>query len=118
MKTLLTFGLLAGALAVTFAAAARADDETMHEGTVVSAGGGTLVLTDMAGKQLTFKVPDSVPVTINGHIAKLNALKVGTRVRATVTRDDMVKAVNTIDDRKLAVSSALYRAGIPGDPLD
>ena len=101
------------AMLVMSSAAVRAADEQMREGTVVSAGGGSLVFTDMAGKQVSFKVPDSVPVTINGHMAKLNGLKAGMRIRVTLNQDEQCKAVNTLDDHKLiALDESAAIAGL------
>jgi hypothetical protein len=119
MKALiLAFSALAGILALMSVSTARAAGEFMHEGTVVSAGGGSLVFTDLAGKQMTFKVADSVPVTINGHMAKLHALKEGMRIRVTVTKDDQLLAVNTVDDKKFATSSGICLVRLLGDALD
>ena len=92
------------------------------EGTVVSAAGGSLTFTDMVGKQITFKVADNVPVTVNGQMAKLSALKAGMRIRVTLTPDEQVKAVTTMDDHKLPTAVAslglLGPAGMMGDALD
>ncbi len=106
---MLCLALVSYAMTMTLATRARAADELMREGTVISASGGSLVFTDMAGKQVTFKVAETVPVTIDGHMAKLSALKSGMRIRVTVTQDDTVKAVNTIDDHKYADQTGYCR---------
>jgi hypothetical protein len=106
---MLCLALACYATTMILATSAHGADELMREGTVVSASGGSLVFTDMAGKQVTFKVAETVPVTINGHMAKLSALKAGMRIRVTVTQDDTVKAVNTIDDHKFAAQTGCSR---------
>ena len=59
MKTSILLLACSAALAMMFSFhRARAADELMREGTVISAGGGSLVFTDMAGKQVTFKVAE------------------------------------------------------------
>jgi hypothetical protein len=64
-------------------------DETpgTHEGKVVMAGGGKLVMADKGGKnQHTYTVGSDTNITLDGKAAKLEDLKVGFAVRVTAEK--------------------------------
>ena len=81
-------------------ASANEPDSQTHDGVVVSAAAGKLVISNESGKQETFSVGDAVPITVNGEMGKLEDLKKGMLVRVIVDRDGKVMAVNTIDRDK------------------
>jgi formylmethanofuran dehydrogenase subunit D len=84
------FGLVVMALA---GAPALAADKT-HEGTVVSAAEGKLVMTDKEGKnEHTHTVPATTKVTLDGKDAKLTDLKKGDSVKVTVDPEGRVVAI-------------------------
>ena len=92
----IAFALLAVSAIVSVARAAEPKPEkgTMHEGIVVSAGEGKLVMSDADGKnEHTHKVGDNVPVTMDGRPAKLAALPKGSRVVVTTDNEKEVIAV-------------------------
>lgn len=78
---------------------AFADDAKTHEGMVVSAADGKLVMmTD--GKEHSHKVAASVPVTVNGKVAKLEDLKKGMQIKVSTDKDGNVLSVATVDAKK------------------
>ncbi len=91
------------AVALLFAGAGRAaalktaPDPNTHDGKVVSAGSGKLVLAEMGGKESMLSVSDSVVVTINGKMAKLEDLKKGTAVRVRTNTTGEVTTITTLD---------------------
>jgi hypothetical protein len=81
-------------------ASANEPDSQTHDGAVVSAAAGKLVISSEGGKQETFSVGDAVPITVNGEMGKLEDLKKGMLVRVIVDREGKVMAINTIDRDK------------------
>jgi len=65
-----------------------------HEGTVVSAAEGKLVMTDQAGKnEHTHMVAAATKVTLDGKDAKLIDLKKGDSVKVTMDPEGKVVAI-------------------------
>lgn len=93
--------LLAMALVGLASASVLAADPSLHEGIVVSAGDGKLVMTATDGKQHSHTVPDSAMVRVNGKPGKLADLKPGVRIRVMSDGAGKVMSVATIDDVKL-----------------
>jgi len=91
-----TIGLgvvLVVALAALVGGAAFAADKT-HEGTVVSAVEGKLVMTDKEGKnEHTHMVGTTTKVTLDGKDAKLIELKKGDAVKVTTDPEGTVVAI-------------------------
>jgi uncharacterized protein YdbL (DUF1318 family) len=75
------------------AAATQAAEEKKHEGTVVSAADGKLVMTDADDKEHSHDIADTVKITRNGKKAKLTDLKAGDKVTVT-TKGDEVTAID------------------------
>src|SRR5262245_14743588 len=95
MAMLLALGLW-GALLVRVSAAA---DEKSHEGVVVSAGDGKLVMTDASGgKEHSHKIGPAAKITVDGKAGKLEDLRKGMKIRVTMQDADVV-AVSTIDTK-------------------
>ena len=93
MKPQLLTGLLAIALVVVIAPFAFAQDKT-HEGTVVSAAEGKLVMTDKAGKnEHSHNVAATTKITLAGKDAKLADLKKGDIVKVTTDASGKVMSV-------------------------
>jgi hypothetical protein len=75
--------ILAAAVALVIAANVQAADKT-HEGKVVSAGNGKLVMTDNEGKnEHTHAIAATTKITIDGKDAKLADLKAGEHIKVT-----------------------------------
>lgn len=70
--------------------------EKKHEGTVVSAAEGKLVMTDKNGNEHSHDVGATAKITLDGKASKITDLKKGYKV--TVTTDDAGKVLN-IDAR-------------------
>ncbi len=92
---------LAAALTLTLGSAQVSEDHATHDGTVMSAALGKLVLLEQAGKQETYSVPDSVPIMIMGKQAKLEELKPGLQVRVTLGKKGEVAAITTVGPVKI-----------------
>jgi hypothetical protein len=90
----LAIGLLAAfSLAALVGATARAADKT-HDGTVVSAIGGKLVMVDKDGKnEHSHTVGATAKVTLDGKAAKLEDLKKGDTVKVTTDEGGKVSAI-------------------------
>lgn len=78
-----------------------ADEPRMHEGTVVSAAAGKLVMTDAAGKQHTHSISESTKITVNGKQGKLTDLQMSMKILVTMEANGDVLSVATIDTHKL-----------------
>lgn len=91
---------MAALVVALLAATVLGADPRQHEGMVVSAGNGKLVMTDTAGKQHSHDVPEAAKITVNGKPAKLSDLKPGVRVRVMTDAEGKVMSVGTVDDMK------------------
>ena len=76
------------------------DNDTTHDGTVVTAVAGQLTMADMHGKSRVFKVTAMARISKNGLPAKLEDLKAGDAIRVTVDEHDAVVAISTVDNDK------------------
>jgi hypothetical protein len=83
MSRLVQLGLCSLAL-LAFIATAEAQEKKSHEGTVVSAAAGQLVMTDKDGKEHSHVVPAGTKVTIDGKPGKLEDLKKGDKITVTM----------------------------------
>ena len=83
----------------------HAAEPQIHNGTVVSATNGQLVLKDTSGKEQTHLVSRETKVTINGRVGRLEELKMSTRVRVTTEGGDKVVSIATIDDDKYLLTA-------------
>lgn len=81
------------ALALFVALPVLAADDNTHEGKVVSAAGGKLVMTDKDGKEATHTVAPEAKITFDGKECKLTDLKKGTFVKVTTAKDDKTVAI-------------------------
>jgi uncharacterized protein YdbL (DUF1318 family) len=91
LKRSLSVAFAALALAVVLSQTVRAEDAT-HEGTVVKAGDGTLVMTDKDGKnEHTMDVAKDAKITCDSKVCKLADLKSGSTVIVTTRKDDKDK---------------------------
>jgi len=72
-----------------------------HEGLVVSAGAGKLVMTDNAGKnQHTHDVAFDAKITCDGKDCKLEDLKKGFKVRVTTEKKEGKEQATKLEARK------------------
>jgi len=95
------------ALAFLVAQPALADDknkETNHEGNVVKAGNGQLMMTDQTGaNRHTHKVAADAKISLDGKECKLEDLKEGYSVKVTFTgAGDKETTATRIDARSKA----------------
>lgn len=77
---------------------AAAQKEMTHEGTVVSAGDGKLVMKGNDGKEHSHTIDASVQITVHGKPGKLEDLQKEMRIRVTL-QDGKVTAVATVDTK-------------------
>jgi hypothetical protein len=90
--------LVALALALFLGQPAFADD--MHEGKVVKAGDGKLVMTDLQGKnEHTMTVPAAAKITCEGKECKLEDLKAGFTLKVW-TKEGNKTEVTKIEAKK------------------
>ena len=89
------------ALILLAGAPALAADEDTHEGLVVSAGAGKLIMTDKDGKnEHTHNVSPDARITCGGKECKLDDLKKGYKVKVTVKKQEGKDQVTKIDAKK------------------
>jgi len=82
------------AIAVLAAGAVQAADDKTHEGLVVSAAEGKLVMSDKEGKnEHTHEIGADCKVTLDGKAAKIADLKKGDKVKVTTGEGGKVSAV-------------------------
>lgn len=98
--------LIAGLVTVVAIANPLQAEPIRQEGTVVSVAGDKLTISDQ-GKSLSYTVPPTAQVTINGKPAKLADFQPGMKVIVRVEKEGLVLAVATVDVDKL---SALDRS--------
>ena len=80
---------------------ALAADENTHEGLVVSAGAGKLVMTDKDGKnEHTHNVSPAAQITCEGKVCQLDDLKKGYKIKVTVRKQEGKDQVTRIDAKK------------------
>jgi len=79
---------------------AQAEDAKSHDGIVVSATDGKLVMTGSDGKEHSHAVAANIPVTVNGKPGKLDELKKGVRIKVTTDKEGNVLSVATMDAKK------------------
>jgi hypothetical protein len=95
-------------------APALIDNNTTHDGTVVTAVAAQLTMNDVHGKSRVFKVTAMARVSKNGLPAKLEDLKAGDAIRVTVDAQDAVVAISTIDnDKQLLAEGEILACAIP-----
>lgn len=99
-KTAAALGALAIFSGCVTAQVARAEDAKTHDGMVVSASDGKLVMTGSDGKEHSHTIAASVPVTVNGKPGKLDDLKKGVRIKVSTDKDGNVLSVATLDAKK------------------
>jgi len=102
----LSLALVALAVALFVGSAALAADPQAnpqtHEGTVLSAANGKLVMKGQDGKEHTHNVAANATITCDGKACKLADLKVGERVRVTMAANDAntIAQLEAIDQNK------------------
>jgi hypothetical protein len=97
-RSLSALGVAAVLMAVLTNAVIAA--ESTHDGMVVKAGEGKLVMTDKDGKEHSHSVGATAKVTLGGKEAKLGALKKGDHVKVTIDGDKVTKVDATREDKK------------------
>ncbi len=101
-KDLLLTGLmLCIALVLTLGSSPMGEDRATHDGSVISVDLGKLVLLERPGKQVTYTVADTVPITVMGREVRLKDLKQGLQVRVTLNAKGEVAAITTVDPVKI-----------------
>jgi len=93
------FLCVAGLLTAMLVSTATAEGEKTHEGVVVSAGAGKLVMTT-DGKEHAHKVSATTKITVNGKPGKLDDLKKGMKIKVMTDKEDEVLSISTVDDKK------------------
>ena len=78
-----------------------AADPNLHEGTVVSASAGKLVMADSEGKQHSHSMDKDVKITVHGKPGKLEDLQPSMKIRVMTDKDGKALSVSTVDDQKL-----------------
>jgi hypothetical protein len=101
--------LLTIALALSLAAAPLGDDRVTHDGSIVSIDLNKLVLLEKPSKQVSYSVPDTVPITVMGKEVRLLDLKPGLQVRVTLDPKGDVASITTIDPIKIVGDFPVYR---------
>ena len=95
-RVLIAAAVMLAVLLALDGGAAIAQDQT-HEGTVVSAAEGKLVMADKDGKnEHTHMVGADAKVTVDGKAAKLSDLKKGQKVKVTTHKQGDKTAVTAI----------------------
>ncbi len=89
-----------GWLTVGPCAVSEADEADTHEGVVASAGNGKLSMMASDGKQLSYDIGETVKITVDGRMGRLEDLKVGARIRVTTDKNGRAMDVATIDSHK------------------
>jgi predicted ribosome-associated RNA-binding protein Tma20 len=97
---------LAVAMFSATASAAEKVGSNSHGGTVVSAGGGKLVMTGKDKKEHSHDVLTSAKIMFDGKEAKLEDLKKGTTITVTTDKDGKVTAVSAASAAKKAGSNS------------
>ncbi len=93
--------LAALAVALLISQPALAADEKTHEGKIVSAGDGKLVMTDKDGSnKMTHKVSSDAKITCDGKKCKLSELKEGQFVKVTYSDDKDKTATKIVASTK------------------
>lgn len=88
------FAVVLATSALVTTAAQAADDAKTHEGMVVSAAEGKLVMSDKEGKnEHTHEIGTDCKVTLDGKTAKIADLKKGDKVKVTTGLAGKVSAV-------------------------
>jgi len=98
MKYLSLIAVLFAVLGLSVGAVLAADPQT-HEGTVVSATSGKLVMTDTTGKEHTHMIDNTAKVMVRGKAAKLDDLKKGDRIKVMTSADNKVTEVSTVETK-------------------
>jgi hypothetical protein len=98
MRYLSIIAVLFAILGLSVGAVLAADPQT-HEGTVVSAGSGKLVMKDAAGKEHSHNIDATAKVTVRGKTAKLDDLKPNDRIRVMTSADNKVTEVSTVETK-------------------
>jgi hypothetical protein len=93
------FGLALVAL-LGLVAQSQAADTKVHEGTVVSAAEGKLVMTGKDEKEHTHTIPEGTKITIGGKSAKLSDLKKGDKITVTMDGDKVIEVSKGSKDPK------------------
>jgi hypothetical protein len=87
--------LVVFAMTLWMGGAVLAADEKTHDGTVVKAGAGKLIMTStLDKKQYTHNVPADARITLDGKACKLEDLKEGFTVKVATKPDDNTTAVS------------------------
>jgi hypothetical protein len=74
-----------------FVAQSFAAETKTHEGTVVAAAEGKLVMKDKDDKEHTHKIAEGTKITIGGKPSKLTDLKKGDKITVTMDGDKVIE---------------------------
>jgi hypothetical protein len=84
--------------------AAAVAEPQVHQGTVVSAGAGKIVVKQEGGKEQSFSVDDMAKITVNGKPGRLEDFQESMLVSVTTDEKGKVLAVATVDRVKKGVA--------------
>jgi hypothetical protein len=84
------FGLAVIAL-LSFVVQTQAAETKSHDGTVVAAAEGKLVMKDKDDKEHTHVIPAGTKITIGGKPSKLTDLKKGDKITVTMDGDKVIE---------------------------
>jgi hypothetical protein len=93
------------------------DNSTTHDGVVVSAAAGKLVMAKAGGHEVAYAIGENVRISRNGEPAKLDDFQPGDAVRVTVDERGSVVALSTIDVDKIGNSLAKIGNGPAKSPV-
>lgn len=97
MLTLRTLFAAAAALALVCGNAPAAEEKTIDNCKVVKVDGTKLTIEREPGKEHTAEVAADAKITADGKDVKLADLKVGTRVKVTVKKEDAKLTITKVE---------------------
>jgi len=77
-----------------------AAEPQLHNGTVVSAGNGRLVMKDSTGKEQSFAVEGATKITVNGKPGRLEDLQETMAIQVTTDEKGKTLSIATVDKDK------------------
>jgi hypothetical protein len=100
MKTLIWIFALTEMLAMLASRQPEVQEASSHDGVVVSAGEGKLVMTDTDGKEHSHSVGPATTISVYGKPGKLEDLKPAMRIRVILDDKFEVRSISTLDSDK------------------
>ena len=73
------------------------DNNTTHDGIVISASAGKLVMAKSGGREVSYPIGENTRISRNGEPARLEDFKAGDAVRVIVDEQGAAVALSTVD---------------------